>query len=409
MTFIDRYFWLWNLVLPISSVVLFPTIKGTTPGYLFSLLAISFMFWPFHPRVRIYIKMFVTISIIFVVLNLISQLLLLVLNSNISLSNLRLIDTTDSTLIFRNSMFTQSIYFIAGLSTLCFVKAFYNYRWESFLFNGALMLAVYGLYEFLYFLIFHTNGDFLSNRVLGLGEEGTSSLFEIFRMGSFEMQRFKSLTGEPSMYAFTIWPFCIYALHTKKYVIHIVLFVTLLLTTSTSAILGLVVYIVGRFFIYGWRDRYFLVCCSILTLVIIFGGDIVSQLFNQIIFQKISMEDFSGMDRMDSFSTTIAFYMDLDIVNQLFGIGFGYVRSTDMLTTLLVNSGIVGFFMFTMLFVYPLIKLDNSERSRGIKLGLLVIYVLMMIAVAEYSYLSVWLFLGIAYYYTESRSKVQLC
>ena len=47
--------------------------------------------------------------------------------------------------------------------------------------------------------------------------------------------------------------------------------------------------------------------------------------------------------------------------------------------------------------VYPIIKLKRNNRNNGLKLALIVTLIMGMVSVPEYSYLSMWMMLGIAY------------
>ena len=212
MNFLDIYFAFLSLVLPITSFLLIPSIQGTTPAYILALLAIPLVTLIKSIGRKKYIKDISIIISLFVLLNTISQFGLIFSIPNFG--NLTLIDADDDTLILRGSMFTQSIYFLASVSTFCFVKSFYRNRYNKFIFLGSLLLALYGIYEFLYFLMFNNNGDFISNRSFQSGNFLVSgSSFQILALGFLRIMRLKSLTGEPSMYAFTILPFWIFAIH----------------------------------------------------------------------------------------------------------------------------------------------------------------------------------------------------
>ena len=79
----------------------------------------------------------------------------------------------------------------------------------------------------------------------------------------------------------------------------------------------------------------------------------------------------------------------------LFGIGFGYIRSTDMFTTFLVNIGVIGVTVFTYFYLKNLkLRVKNTEDITYNAI-LLVVFFTGMISVPEFSYLSFWLFLGI--------------
>lgn len=402
MNFLDIYFAFLSLVLPITSFLLIPSIQGTTPAYILALLAIPLVTLIKSIGRKKYIKDISIIISLFVLLNTISQFGLIFSIPNFG--NLTLIDADDDTLILRGSMFTQSIYFLASVSTFCFVKSFYRNRYNKFIFLGSLLLALYGIYEFLYFLMFNNNGDFISNRSFQSGNFLVSgSSFQILALGFLRIMRLKSLTGEPSMYAFTILPFWIFAIHENKSFTQIILLITLVLSTSTTAIIGIMTYVITQIFYlktYYFNRKKILSFCfvfSIIFILITTNIDFCINAFNQLFVNKVTANDTSGIVRRGSFEANISFFCSASIINQLFGIGFGYIRSMDLFSTLLVNNGIIGVAIFTSLFFYPIIKLKNTDKNIGLKSAIIVIYVTMMISVPEYSYLIIWLFLGIAY------------
>jgi len=406
----NTYFAIWALFLPISSFLLFPSIQGTTPAYLSAMLAIPLGIFVDYFTKKSYTKNLLIVILIFIALNIISQFGLAL--SELSFNeDMNFVDPEDNTILFRSSMFTQSIYMLASASTFCFVSSFYKKCWNKFILLGAVLLATYGLYEFCYFIIFQTNGDFVSNRTFGEGKVGSGSLFQTITLSSLTIQRLKSLTGEPSMYAFTILPFWIFAIHSKRKIIQLFLFTTLILSTSTTAFIGIITYLLNRIFYLKYKDLWscWVIGC-ILCVIFLFllpNIDLLIDALNYIFLNKITGTSDSGMDRASSLEASLSFYSSSSLTNKLFGIGFGYVRSLDMLSTLLVNNGLIGLLIFTGLFFYPVIKLENSYESIGLKSAIIVVYITMMISVPEYAYLSVWLFLGIAYSKLHFQSEAK--
>ena len=405
MTKIDLFFMVWALVLPVTSVLVWPTVQGTLPAYLLAVCSAPLALI-LNPQKSASLQKWLMVMIcLFVALTTLSQLSLLAF-PGVDLSDLRLVNAYDGQTVFRSSLFTQSLYLLMGMLTFVFVKTFYKPSWNKFLFTGAVALALYGLYEFGYFLVFGHNGDFLSNRVFDTGSTiSRGSLFQTLTLSGWHIMRLKSLTGEPSMYAFTILPFWIYAIHQRKTVVQLLLLVTLLLTTSTTAVLGISLYVFLRLFynkplrrlVGGFWDKYlfwFLLLAGVGTVA---AWPLVQGFVSEMIFAKLSLSNVSGVSRFTYFADSMRFYADAPLLNQLFGIGFGYIRSTDFFSTLLVNTGLVGFLLFTLLFAYPILYLKNDYVSTGLKIALIVIYVTMMVAVSEFSYLSIWLYLGIAY------------
>jgi hypothetical protein len=112
----------------------------------------------------------------------------------------------------------------------------------------------------------------------------------------------------------------------------------------------------------------------------------------------------SGAGRFQAVVDHLTYYAQLDPWSQLVGQGFGTIRSLDLFSTL-VNTGIIGFLIFTIAFFYPVVRLKNTQQNNGIKTSLIVIYVTAMISVSEFAYLSVWIFLGLAYHQLDHERQ----
>lgn len=413
----DLYFAAWAIVLPITSILLLPSVQGTTPGNLFALAVIcppiSVLVIPKDMILRFYYDLILFV-LLYAALNAIAQLSLSFSQTVHFPLNLPLVDSldTDRRILMRKTMFTQSLYVLAAASTFFFVKHLYGVRWDNFLFTGAIVFAIYGIYEWAYFLIFGDSGDFLSNRTFDrgdlFGDLHTGSWSQTIHFGPLTVQRLKSLAGEPSMYAFAILPFWIYALHTKRTFTHALLFITLLLSTSTTAMLGIFVYFIVRLCYFGPADKIVVVSSIVLVTLLamgLFGNTIVLDIYSQIVENKITLQNPSGAGRYDSFLNTIDFFLNGSLLTQVFGVGNGYVRSTDFFSTILVNLGVVGLIMTTWIFVYPVLKLGNTEAEVGLKAAVLTVFITLMVAVPDYTSLPLSLFLGIAYsYISKPRS-----
>ncbi len=405
---VDLYFLLWAPFMLIQSVVVLP-VKGTTLGYLLALLSpiVVLLFGDKKNRNR-YLKLFIICLFFYSVITLLSQFGNMIFR--VTFGDITLVDFTDERLYFRRTLFTQSLYLLAGFFTFLFIKTFYKSRWDNYLFTGAVLLACYGLYEILYFHIFGSAGDFLSNRTVGSGDMARlDGLFQTMNIGGFSIMRLKSLTGEPSMYSFSILPFWIYALYTERFKIAYFLFATLLLTTSTTAMLGMALYfifipifsqITKRWMLYG---VFFL---GVMVVGLTFAFDeIIQTVYQTQVVDKLTLQHNSGASRFQAFADHLAYYAQLNPWSQLVGQGFGTIRSMDLVSTLLVNTGIVGFLIFTIAFFYPVLRLKRTQRNNGIKVSLIVIYVTAMISVSEFGYLSIWIFLGLAYHQLSSERQ----
>lgn len=132
-------------------------------------------------------------------------------------------------------------------------------------------------------------------------------------------------------------------------------------------------------------------------LFVLLNYEAVYQFIDKSIIQKISQETESGIMRSLYFDTHLDYYLNMNLLSMLFGLGFGYVRSTDFFTTLLINNGLIGLLLFSAIFLKPVFLLNNNKRNYGLKVVLVTLYFSMLTAVPEFSFLSTWLFLGVAY------------
>lgn len=400
---IDGYFKFWALVLPMTSVLVFPWVQGTTPAYLMAFLSLPLMLFSARIKeIRRYLMIVLFIAIGYITLNLLSQFFLS-LYGDLELATLPLVESLNysKTLVFRSTLFTQTLYLCAGLLTFLFVRQWYRPEWDRYIFGGILLLVAYGFYEVLFFWLTGTNGDFLSNRVFN--EQHPGSLFQTIQVSGITTQRMKSLTGEPSMFAFTVLPYWIYALHTKRYYIGGILTLALFLSTSTTAILGMGLYAV-LLVLSGRIDTKYVVAAFVAGgLMIAVNFQAFFALFNRLILRKLSAESISGSTRLSNLVDCTTFWWDVPLPTKIFGLGFGYIRSTDFFSSLLVNNGIVGLFILLCVFGYPVLALGSSSKEFGLKCALVIIAITMLASVPEFAYLPVWLFLGISYNYLNNR------
>jgi hypothetical protein len=316
----------------------------------------------------------------------------------------------DDSMLLKPSMFTQSLYLL-----FCFIFFLYIFllckgKESDVIYISKLALIaylVYGFFEWTSYLFMGLNLDFLSNRITGEGYE--YGLFQIISLGGTDLMRFKSLSGEPSMLAYTLVPFLILFYYLKDR-FWIFLLIALVLSTSTTFLLGLLIFILIDL-LFLQRALVFLIFSSLLmvSLMVIFHEMIFS--FYEFTIAKLKLEHDSGFHRFDYFYNHFYAWFDSDFLNQVLGHGFGYVRSTDYLSTVLFNSGLLGFFLITFLFFYPAIKLLKSKEKLiyGTGSALISIYFMMMLSVSEFYYFHVWFFLGIGWYFALNKESYVSC
>ncbi|WP_339273333.1 hypothetical protein MKY59_19825 [Paenibacillus sp. FSL W8-0426] len=408
----DTLFKIWAIVLPINSWVLIPSNPGTTPGLLLSLaslvftllIAISFKrrnIIGIGPLTNNFYRDFIIFVYILTMMNGLAQLTILFkINEGYDYNfkhNVILVNELGGTFL-RSSLFTQSIYLIAASIICFFTKYFYKADWNKYIFVGASLFLIYGFYEWFYYLLFGTTGDFLSNRVFALDIHGNPKLGSVNQFTDvfgFRSLRMKSLSSEPSTFALTVLPLWIFAVHIHKPLLHIPMLIALILSNSSTAFLGIVLYFIYRIVRYHLKDRYCQLLIYFFAIVAVLNYKRITTIFGFLLFDKL--DSISGNERSSSMMLHLDYFAQMPFLNKLYGIGFGYVRSTDFFSTLMVNSGIIGFILFSLFFLYPVFKLQRSYFNDGLKIILLVVYASLMISVPEFSYLTTWLFLGISY------------
>lgn len=386
----------WLLFFFVTSIVLLPQVKGTTPAFVLAFLsAFLFIFFSKYLSIKFFFLTGVTaLSILLIFLA--SQALISLYSFESNLPQDVIFISEDSSLLFKASFFTQYLYLIASIIIFYFVMLVFDpTKHDPYIYAGTIALLIYGFYEIIYFQATGEFGDFLTNRVFG--EKGMGSALQTISISGFTTQRFKSLTGEPSMYVFSVFPVFIYAYENGKKTLSYLILVSMIFTFSTTFVLGFSIFLAIKFIKRGFQDRFVISTIIILVLCIIFFFPEIYVVLEQVIIDKINGNNYSGSERSGLFFNHLNYFSEFPFPIKLFGLGFGYVRSTDFFSTLLVNVGIVGFLVYSLLFFYPMLKLGKTKRERALKVILFFIYFASLVSVPEFSYPSTWLFLGISY------------
>lgn len=393
----QRYLSVWILLVFVTSFVVSNTIKGTIPAFILSIISFPLVLLISKKRRWIYLCLFSFLFFLYILLEVISQLTLLVVEVP-NFSDLILV-SNDVRIFIRSSLITQTLYLICSLLLLVYVIVFYDkQRHEKYLSLSLTIFVSIGVFFWIFYMLFGYNGDFISNREYSDGLINPGQ-FQSVLLGNVWVTRFVSLTGEPSMYVYSVLPYFIYMNHSEYKKTALYILVSLVLTLSGTFITGVLFYGISLF-IFSFKKK--LLLYSIVFLIVISLLSIVSSAFREIIYDallsKLLQESDSGLDRFISMYKHLLYFVNLPLPLMMFGMGFGFIRSPDMFSTLLVNTGLIGFLLFSTLWLYPMFALDGLSRSNiGLKCGLFTTYFIMMISVSEYSYPSLWLFVGIAY------------
>jgi len=386
------------LVFPIQSFVISNIIKGLT---LFNVLVITnlifdiFIFKKYtYEKV---LKPFIVFFFLFVAYQLLEQLGNLIFIPDFQ--NLTLISSESiNKFIFRKSLFTQSLYLFVDILFFFYILYFLRTQKEKIFklsFFAISLFILYGFIEVIGFLITGHYIDFISNRITGV--DYNYGLLQSINIGGIAIQRMKSLAGEPSMFAFTVLPFFILSTYLKKYFFASISLFALLISTSGTAVIGILLFLLIDLLLMRKAFKISFLIISLILLVGIIKYDIILSLY-QFFEAKIALSSLSGVQRYGSFISHFNFWLHSDLFHFLFGYGFGYVRSTDGLSTILVNIGLFGFLAYIIFFFYPFIVIQNKSLfMKGLFVTTLVVFIVILISVSEFFYPHIWLFNAFAW------------
>jgi hypothetical protein len=389
------------LVAPIQSVLLTP-VQGSTAAFLLILLSPAILISndPRYMRLLAFYAGFVLFYVIYLALSLSGFLI-----DVPDMSQLQVIREVYIAGPLKQTHITQGVYLLAAAMFCYLCIQYYQEAFLKFAFFGILVLSCYGFYEFVYYAIFHSSGDILSNRnfgdlnaaAAGAGDRKfvTGSMVQGSPLFGSAFMRLKSLTGEPSMYALTVTPFAVYAYSRRWWALCGFLTFSLVLSTSTTAIIGLAIGI-------GYaevrkRQEFVLYIAGALIVAVLLYETLppFQHAMDTLLFEKLDTR--SGDERIAAFMNHVRVVTNGNIVRFLFGLGFGSVRSTDMLSNLLANVGVLGAFAYFAVILTPCFRLRNGPDSSAIVATLLSIFAMELLTVSEYSYLPPWFMVALGY------------
>jgi hypothetical protein len=201
--------------------------------------------------------------------------------------------------------------------------------------------------------------------------------------------RFNSFFQEPSYFAIYVLPLFAYSLGNKRYFLSFIFFFSLILSSSSLAILGSFL-IIGYYIILNKNYR-----LKIISLLIVFS--ILNYVFmiNSLIYEAFilrSLDKFNSIfvDSSIRFTGQVELFNLLPNINKLFGVGINQLQNyfglfdinipnySNSFVIILFTTGIIGFF-FYILFFLILFGLALSKNNR-------LIYFLILLSVASIDY-----------------------
>jgi hypothetical protein len=389
---------IWCLLMPVTSLLIIPSVKGTTIAYLFAFLSFGFVMVRLKKegltaRNRKYLYLLLIVALIWLALLVGSQAGHLI-DDRKDFAGAFLINGTDTKVLFRSALFTQSLYFAACILIFLYFRYYFRDEWMKYVLAGGYLMAAYGVYEWLFFLIFKHPGDFIVNRVYG--EDHPGSWSQTVDFAGLSLLRIKSFFGEPSFYSAAIILYLTPAINQRRALLISLLAFNAFFSTSTSCYVGLLVCLLFHTILTP-RGR----VLGLFLLVTMIGAVIaLAQLypetFRGMFGDKISGENQSGHMRMESDQNTQELLRGFSPMNWMFGIGFGYSYNQISLA-MLTNTGIIGFAIYCLVFLRPIFGLPRHGIYGVLKTGIFGLFFLCNLTLSEFFLATSWMFLGLAY------------
>jgi hypothetical protein len=396
--FEEYYVAFWCLTMPITSFVVVPAVPGSIIAYLLAFGSLGFVFSKIgHGEVSGpmlgYIKIFGISLGIWLILLCGSQIGDL-LNPQLDIQGMYTV-SDETTNVLRSSLFTQSLYLLACVFIALYFRYFLPEAWLKYVYWGAWLLVIYGLYDWTYYLVFHESGDFIANRKFGESDH-PGSWSQGLDVGGLSLLRLKSCLGEPSFLSAVVIPYLFMAIEGKRKYLAILLFISAILSTSTTVYFGLSVAI----FIQAlWSEKSRMTSLAILALVIltvVAMALVLPDTYRFLFEDKLSGDTTSGQDRLKNFEDYEILFSNFGPINWIFGVGFGYLYFS-LLWSITANTGLLGISTFLYAFLKPAYLLPRENRSEWLKISMVAFVVVVAITLTELFIPTTWMILGLAY------------
>ena len=398
---------LWCLLMPVTSFLLIRSAQGTIPAYVLAFASVFFVVLSRDGGQRNiqrinYFKVAILMAGIWLLLACGSQLGHLVSNRR-DFGDMFLNNPSDTRVVFRSVLFTQTLYLAACLCLALFFRFFFRAEWMRYVLWGAWFLAIYGIYEWLYFLIFGQPGDFLVNRSYG-EDMHTASWSQAIQVGPLSLLRIKSTFGEPSFFSAAVIPYLFLALEYKRKWLSAALLFCVVFSTSTSAFVGFPFAVI----IYSLFQRK--LSLRIVLIIVAFVGAVATLYFafpdtyDSIFTAKLNADNASGDLHQEALQNTNDTVKTFTFMNHLFGIGFGYYYGS-VFSAVLINTGWIGAIVYFYAFLKPAILLRSDNGGLALRVGVATVFFLYFINVSELFLPTTWMFLGLAYWRLDQQKQ----
>ncbi len=315
--------------------------------------------------------------LLFFITILASLLMPLWINGQVSIESPYLIDSSRTPLYFGLMHITGTLFIMFGLLFTCILGAkcadplalqgyLRLYCWSAF------FVCLWGMLQL---VLYHLNiayPAFIFNSSVSPGAELYASEYS-----DWGLKRISSVSVEPSILAqflLTVLPFLLFRIALRKplvsrvmdIVIASTIVITLALSTSTTAYIGLVI-LLSLVALWTHRLRLLRVshvavalCGLVAVVVVVLANPRVQDLLTTDVVGKLSTG--SGQERSLSISLALKYFTEYPLL----GLGWGSVSCHDVVFKLLANTGILGLCSFVTLvttFLYRLLKHIRYQPS----------------------------------------------
>jgi hypothetical protein len=407
--FPDFFMALWCLVMPVTSCLLIPAVQGTIPAYLLGFASVLLVIFSRRgvqaaPEQAGYFKIALLMAGLWLLLLCGSQLGHLVSDRR-DFGDMMMNTPSETRVVLRPVLYTQSLYLAACVTIALFFRFFFRSEWMPYVLWGGWLLAIYGIYEWLYFLIFQQPGDFLANRTYG-EDLHTGSWSQAIQIGPFSLLRIKSTFGEPSFFSAAVLPYLFLAVQYRRKWLSVALLFCVIFSVSTSSYVALPFALI--LYCLFQRKLNF----SIALLILFFVSAVATlyciypETFDSIFTAKVNAENESGAIHQQSAMAMNDFLKTFTPMNWLFGVGFGYSYAAVFYVVLL-NTGLIGVAIYLYAFLKPVLLLRPDNEGLALKVGVATLFFLFYINVSELFLPTTWMFLGLAYWQLDQQRQAK--
>jgi hypothetical protein len=389
---------IWCLLMPVTSLLVIPSIKGTTLAYIFAFLSVCFVLFRLkteglNQKNRQYVYLLVIIALIWLGLLVGSQAGHLI-DDRKDFRGAFLINDLDDKILFRSALFTQSLYFAACILIFLYFRYYFRDEWMKYVLLGGYLMAAYGVYEWLFYLVFKQSGDFIANRVYG--EDHPGSWSQTVDFAGLSLLRIKSFFGEPSFYSAAVILYLITAIKLNRSWLIGLLAFNAFFSTSTTCYVALPVCLVFYTLLTPKGRLAGIMFLVIAIAAVIALSQLYPETFRGMFEDKISGANESGQMRMEAGLDIKELFNSFSPMNWLFGIGFGYAYN-QVGNAILTNTGIIGFIIYCFAFLKPIWSLPRQGIYGGYKTCIFGLFFLYNLTLSEFFLATSWMFLGLAY------------